>query len=134
MTGGIGTRIAVRDGVFTGELDGPFVYGPGKVEAISAIAEARAYDLTRCYAYSDSISDRPMLEMVGHPVAVNPDRGLEQLARSRGWPIVIFARRAKRIVTASTLAGGLLGVAATAYGYGVHRGRELATTSRRGRR
>ncbi len=123
MTGGIGTRIAVRDGVFTGELDGPFVYGEGKVEAMRTIAAERHYDLERCYAYSDSISDRPMLELVGHPVAVNPDRALETLARSRGWPIVIFARRAKRILTASTLAGGLLGVAASAYGYGVQRGR-----------
>jgi hypothetical protein len=65
----------VRDGVFTGELDGPFVYGEGKVEAMRAIARERGYDLERCYAYSDSISDRPMLELVGHPVAVNPDRG-----------------------------------------------------------
>lgn len=133
MTGGIGTRVQVTDGVFTGELDGPFVYGQGKVEAIRAIARERDYDLTRCYAYSDSISDRPMLELVGHPVAVNPDRALEQLARSRGWPIVIFSRRAKRIVTASTLAGGLIGLAATAYGYGVHRGKELATAGRHSR-
>lgn len=133
MTGGIGTRVAVRDGAYSGELDGPFVYGEGKVEAIEAIASARDYDLARCYAYSDSISDRPMLELVGHPVAVNPDRALEQLARSRGWPIVIFSRRAKRIVTASTLAGGLIGLAATAYGYGVHRGKELATAGRSGR-
>ena len=132
MTGGIGTRIAVRDGVYTGELDGPFVYGDGKVEAIRAIAEERHYDLERCFAYSDSISDRPMLELVGHPVAVNPDRGLETLARARGWPIVIFARRTKRILTASTLAGGMLGLAASAYGLGMQRGRSVP--SRRGLR
>jgi len=135
MTGGIGTRIAVRDGVFTGELDGPFVYGEGKVEAIRTIARERHYDLERCYAYSDSISDRPMLELVGHPVAVNPDRALEALARSRGWPIVLFARRAKRIITASTLAGGVLGLAASAYGYGLQRGRANgAAGARRGPR
>jgi len=131
MTGGIGTRIAVRDGVYTGELDGPFVYGEGKVEAIRTIAEERHYDLERCYAYSDSISDRPMLELVGHPVAVNPDRGLEALARARGWPIVIFARRTKRILTASTLAGGMLGLAASAYGLGVQRGRTSVPPRRR---
>jgi len=123
MTGGIGTRVQVKEGTFTGELDGPFVYGEGKVVAIRAIARERGYDLSRCYAYSDSISDRPMLELVGHPVAVNPDRDLETLARARGWPIVIFARRAKRIATASTLVGTMMGLAVTAYGYGVRRGR-----------
>lgn len=126
MTGGIGTRVAVRDGRYTGELEGPFVYGEGKVAAMRTIAAERGYDLTRCYAYSDSISDRPMLELVGHPVAVNPDRGLEALARARGWPIVIFARRTKRILTASTLAGGVLSLAVGAYGYGLRRGRSLA--------
>jgi HAD superfamily hydrolase (TIGR01490 family) len=133
MTGGIGTRVQVTDGVFTGELDGPFVYGEGKVEAIRAIARERGYDLARCYAYSDSISDRPMLELVGHPVAVNPDRGLETLARSRGWPVVIFARRAKRIATASTLAGTMVGLAVTAYGVGLQRGRAAAARPARRR-
>jgi len=126
MTGGIGTRVQVKEGTFTGELDGPFVYGEGKVVAIRAIARERGYDLSRCYAYSDSISDRPMLELVGHPVAVNPDRDLETLARARGWPIVIFARRAKRIATASTLVGTMMGLAVTAYGYGLRRGRASA--------
>jgi HAD superfamily hydrolase (TIGR01490 family) len=133
MTGAIGTRVAVHDGVYTGELDGPFVYGEGKVEAIRAMAVERGYDLERCYAYSDSISDRPMLELVGHPVAVNPDRGLEALARTRGWPIVIFSRRTKRILTASTLAGSMLGLAASAYGMGLHRGRAVAAHDRRRR-
>jgi HAD superfamily hydrolase (TIGR01490 family) len=126
MTGGIGTRVQVQEGTFTGELDGPFVYGEGKVVAIRAIARERGYDLSRCYAYSDSISDRPMLELVGHPVAVNPDRDLETLARARGWPIVIFARRAKRIATASTLVGTMMGLAVSAYGYGLRRGRASA--------
>ena len=133
MTGGIGTRVAVVDGVYTGELDGPFVYGEGKVEAIRAIVAEYDYDLELSYAYSDSISDRPMLELVGHPVAVNPDRALEVLARTRGWPIVIFARRAKRIATASTLAGGVLGIVATAYGMGHHRGRASVAGARRRR-
>ena len=131
MTGGIGTRVTVRDGVFTGELDGPFVYGEGKVVAIRTIARERHYDLERCYAYSDSISDQPMLELVGHPVAVNPDRDLEALARSRGWPIVIFAERRKRILTASTIAGGMLGLAATAYGFGLQRGRDAGRANGR---
>ena len=76
MTAGIGTRAVVDDGVYTGELAGPFCYGPGKVEAIADVAHWEGYDLTRCYAYSDSASDLPMLEAVGHPVAVNPDARL----------------------------------------------------------
>jgi len=93
MTGGIGTRSAVVDGIYTGELDGPFVYGEGKSVAIKALAAEKGYELDRCYSYSDSASDLPMLEAVGHPVAVNPDSALEAVARRRAWPIVIFHRR-----------------------------------------
>ena len=81
MTAGIGTRSVVVDGVYTGELDGPFCYGPGKVEAIEQVARWEGLDLAQCYAYSDSASDLPMLEAVGHPVAVNPDGTLERHAR-----------------------------------------------------
>ena len=73
MTAGIGTRGEVVDGVYTGELDGPFCYGAGKVEAMQEIARWDGLDLGQCYAYCDSASDLPMLEAVGHPVAVNPD-------------------------------------------------------------
>ena len=73
MTGGIGTRSVVADGVYTGELAGPFCYGPGKVEAMREVARWEGLDFAQCYAYSDSASDLPMLEAVGHPVAVNPD-------------------------------------------------------------
>jgi phosphoserine phosphatase len=76
MTGGIGTRGRVIDGVYTGELDGPFCYGQGKVEAITDLARWDNLDLAQCYAYSDSSSDLPMLSAIGHPVVVNPDRGL----------------------------------------------------------
>ena len=81
MTGGIGTRSVVVDGVYTGELAGPFCYGPGKVEAMAEVARWDGLDLAQCYAYSDSASDLPMLEAVGHPVAVNPDGTLERHAR-----------------------------------------------------
>ncbi len=83
MTAGIGTRSVVVDGVYTGELDGPFCYGPGKVEAMSEIARWEGLDLAQCYAYSDSASDLPMLEAVGHPVAVNPDAAARRATRGQ---------------------------------------------------
>ena len=58
----------------------------------------RIYDLGQCYAYSDSASDLPMLEAVGHPVAVNPDAKLERIAHHNGWPIVVFSKRTKVVV------------------------------------
>jgi HAD superfamily hydrolase (TIGR01490 family) len=111
MTGGIGTRSVVVDGVYTGELDGPFCYGTGKVDAMKELAEWNGYDLEQSYAYSDSASDLPMLEAVGHPVAVNPDAALERRARADGWPIVIFSQRTK-----SMLRRTLSGIAATGIG------------------
>jgi HAD superfamily hydrolase (TIGR01490 family) len=91
MDGGIGTRYEVDgDGAFTGRFDGPFVYGPGKVEAMEAFAAEHEIDLAQSYAYSDSLSDLPMLRAVGHPVAVNPDRDLARLARAEGWGVENF--------------------------------------------
>lgn len=114
MTGAIGTKGEVVDGHYTGNLDGPFVYGPGKAQAVEKLASDRGYDLNLCYAYSDSASDLPMLELVGHPVAVNPDAQLGSVAHQRGWPVVIFARRTKRALAvggmvASVAASGLVG-------------------------
>jgi HAD superfamily hydrolase (TIGR01490 family) len=130
MTGAIGTRGRVVDGHFTAELDGPFVYGAGKAEAVEKLAADMDYNLQQSYAYSDSISDLPMLEAVGHPVAVNPDRELERIAHERGWPVVIFARRTKRAIAAGT--GGIAGtaVALSCYLLGRRHGR-MAELSRR---
>ena len=72
------------------------VNGEGKVVAMQSLADWQGYDLSQSYAYSDSASDLPMLEAVGHPVAVNPDSKLERHARRNGWPIVIFSQRTKR--------------------------------------
>src|SRR5918999_3888189 len=83
--GGSGMRSEIRDGVYTGRADGPFTYRDGKAEAIRRVAEERGIDLAESYAYSDSESDLPMLRAVGHPVAVNPDAELEQIARQEGW-------------------------------------------------
>jgi HAD superfamily hydrolase (TIGR01490 family) len=104
MAGAIGTRGKVVDGIYTGELDGPFCYGEGKVEAILDLARWDGLDLNQCYAYSDSASDLPMLQAVGHPVAVNPDTKLERHARTHGWPIVIFSERTKTVIR-RTIAG-----------------------------
>ncbi|WP_084480435.1 HAD family hydrolase [Nocardia grenadensis] len=84
------TRMEVVDGKYTGAVDF-YCYGEGKVTAIEKLAAAEGYDLARCYAYSDSITDLPMLTAVGHPTAVNPDRGLRREATSRGWPVLAFS-------------------------------------------
>lgn len=93
---GVGTSIATRaaiadDGRYTGELEF-YAYGPFKVDAMREIAERDGIDLSASYAYSDSITDLPMLEAVGHPVVVNPDRELGRIAEERGWEVRTFAR------------------------------------------
>lgn len=126
MTGAIGTRGEVSDGRYTGRLDGPFIYGAGKAQAIEKLASDRGYDLKLSYAYSDSVSDLPMMELVGHPVAVNPDSELDRLAHERGWPIVIFARRTKQAFALSGAMVGTIGAATVAYLIGRRHGRTSA--------
>nr|WP_130919833.1 HAD-IB family hydrolase [Nocardia cyriacigeorgica] len=84
------TRMVVQDGKYTGEVEF-YCYGEGKVTAIEKLAAAEGYDLSRCYAYSDSITDLPLLSAVGHPTAVNPDRALRREAVARSWPILTFS-------------------------------------------
>jgi len=79
------------EGRYTGEMD-VYAYGPYKAELMAMIAERDGIDLAASYAYSDSYTDLPMLEIVGHPVAVNPDRPLAALASQRGWEIRTFVR------------------------------------------
>jgi HAD superfamily hydrolase (TIGR01490 family) len=86
----IATRAAVDDeGRYTGELE-LYAYGPGKAEAIIEMAEREGIDLDASYAYSDSITDMPMLEVVGHPVVVNPDSELAKKAAEMGWEVRRF--------------------------------------------
>jgi HAD superfamily hydrolase (TIGR01490 family) len=108
MDGGIGTRYVVEDGVFTGALDGPFVYGLGKVTAIEALAEQSGLELGNSWAYSDSASDLPMLRLVGNPVAVNPDAPLLEAARRGGWKVMRFERLGRNLAIGGTVAGTLL--------------------------
>src|SRR5436190_20570321 len=82
--GAIGFRSEVRDGRYTGRAAGPFTYRTGKAKALREIAERDGIDLEASYAYSDSESDLPMLEAVGHPVAVNPDDELRAVGRREG--------------------------------------------------
>jgi HAD superfamily hydrolase (TIGR01490 family) len=85
----ISTRAQVADGKYTGELDF-YCYGPAKAEAMEALAKERDIDLSGSYAYTDSTTDRPMLEAVGHPVVVNPDKELRALATQRSWEVMWF--------------------------------------------
>ncbi|KQX45581.1 MULTISPECIES: HAD-IB family hydrolase [unclassified Streptomyces] len=88
----VATRMVVgEDGCFTGEVE-YYAYGPTKADAVRELAESEGYDLSRCYAYSDSATDVPMLEAVGHPYAVNPDRALRREAVAREWPVLSFEK------------------------------------------
>jgi HAD superfamily hydrolase (TIGR01490 family) len=88
--GAIGSTCEVVGGVYTGRTLRA-AHGAGKAEALRTLADAEGFDLAESTAYSDSYSDVPFLEAVGHPVAANPDRKLRRIAAERGWPVVDFA-------------------------------------------
>ncbi len=93
VTDWVATMTGVDD---EGRYDGTlsfYAYGRAKANAMRQLAEARAYDLDACFAYSDSVTDLPMLSVVGHPVAVNPDRELRAAAQAYGWEVQDFSRR-----------------------------------------
>jgi HAD superfamily hydrolase (TIGR01490 family) len=87
----IATRLEEVDGRYTGEIDF-YAYAEEKARAVLELAEERGYELAQCFAYSDSVTDVPMLEIVGHAHAVNPDKELRKVAAARGWPILVFTR------------------------------------------
>jgi HAD superfamily hydrolase (TIGR01490 family) len=87
----IATRAETKDGRYTGRLEF-YAYGESKADAVREVAEREGLDLSSSYAYTDSITDLPMLEAVGHPIAVNPDRDLRKVATERGWRIRDFRR------------------------------------------
>jgi putative phosphoserine phosphatase/1-acylglycerol-3-phosphate O-acyltransferase len=84
----VATRYAWVDGVYTGKLDGGFVWGFGKLTALRKWSDAHDVDLAESFAYSDSINDLPMLSAVGHPTAVNPDLALHAISTLRRWPVL----------------------------------------------
>lgn len=108
MEGGIGTRYVVADGAYTGEIEGPFVYGKGKVMAIEELSKEVDFDLEGSWAYSDSVSDLPMMKLVGNAVAVNPDAPLLEVARREGWKVMHFERLGRNLAIGGTVAGALL--------------------------
>ncbi|MEN0128801.1 MAG: HAD-IB family hydrolase [Brevundimonas sp.] len=119
----IASRMAVEAGRYTGEIDF-YAYGENKAVGIRALAQDEGYDLASSYAYSDSITDAPMLGAVGHAYAVNPDRTLRRLAEQEGWgvlafsrpvPLFAFARRPASVVAFAAVALVAAGVAAGWY-------------------
>ena len=138
-THAMATRMVVEDGKYTGEV-AFYCYGEGKAEAIRELAAREGYALEHCYAYSDSITDVPMLESVGHPSVVNPDRALRKEATTRGWPVLTFSRpiplrdrlpAPSGAAVATTVAVGLSALAGGALTYSVLRKVLPRTVTRR---
>jgi HAD superfamily hydrolase (TIGR01490 family) len=90
--GALGTVIEVKDGKYTGRAERS-LHAQAKADCVRALAEREGYDLAECTAYSDSHTDVPFLEAVGHPIVVNPDRALRRIAAARGWPVLEFTTR-----------------------------------------
>ncbi len=123
------TRMVVEAGKYTGGVDF-YCFAEGKVQAIEELAAREGYVLEHCYAYSDSITDLPMLTAVGHPAVVNPDRALRKEAVARGWPVLTFTRPVSLrdrlpapsgAAVATTLAVGASALAAGAVTYSLLR-------------
>ncbi|MER6913248.1 HAD-IB family hydrolase [Streptomyces sp. NPDC000594] len=124
LTGALGTVAESVDGVYTGRLVGEPLHGPAKAEAVRALAAAEGLDLERCAAYSDSHNDIPMLSLVGHPYAINPDTKLRRHARERDWRLRDYrtGRKAAKVgIPAAAGVGALAG--GTAAAVAIHRRR-----------
>ena len=137
VTDVIATRMAVDGGRYSGEVEF-YAAGPSKVNAVTELAARRGYDLSESYAYSDSMSDRPLLECVGHPTAVNPDRALRRLAVENAWPVLEFRhpiplgkrlRDRPAVPVAAAALGVGVGVAIGIAWYGRHRRTRSTTPS-----
>ena len=110
LTGALGTVAEHVDGVYTGELVGEMLHGEGKAVAVREIARRDGLVLDDCYAYSDSSNDLPMLSMVGHPCAVNPDKTLRAHAKANGWRIRDY-RTGRKVAVVSAKTALLAGAA-----------------------
>jgi HAD superfamily hydrolase (TIGR01490 family) len=126
LTGALGTVAESVDGVYTGRLVGEPLHGPAKAEAVRALAAAEGLDLDRCAAYSDSYNDIPMLSLVGHPYAINPDTRLRKYAREREWRLRDYRTGRKAAMVGIPAAAGVGAVAGgTAAAIALHRRRRL---------
>ncbi|KUO05506.1 hydrolase [Streptomyces sp. DSM 15324] len=117
LTGALGTVAESVDGVYTGRLVGEPLHGPAKAEAVRALAAAEGLDLSRCAAYSDSHNDIPMLSLVGHPYAINPDAKLRKHARGLDWRLRDYrtGRKAAKVgIPAAAGVGAVAGGTAAA--------------------
>ncbi|MFI1052269.1 HAD family hydrolase [Streptomyces griseoruber] len=117
LTGALGTVAESVDGVYTGKLVGEPLHGPAKAEAVRALAAAEGLDLSRCAAYSDSHNDIPMLSLVGHPYAINPDSKLRKHARGLDWRLRDYrtGRKAAKVgIPAAAGVGAVAGGTAAA--------------------
>jgi len=118
LTGALGTTAEHIDGVYTGRLKGDLLHGPAKAQAIRALAHEHGLDLAHCFAYSDSYNDLPMLSLVGHPCAINPDGRLLAHAEEQDWQIQDYrsGRKAARFgLLGAGAAGATAGAVATGY-------------------
>jgi HAD superfamily hydrolase (TIGR01490 family) len=116
LTGALGTTAEHIDGVYTGRLKGDLLHGPAKAQAIRALAHQHGLDLAHCFAYSDSYNDLPMLSLVGHPCAINPDGRLLSHAEEQDWQIQDYrsGRKAARLgLLGAGAAGATAGAVAT---------------------
>jgi len=130
-TSSVGSKAAVIDGRYTGEMDF-YCAGENKAAAARRLAAEHGYRLENCHAYSDSVADLPLLTAVGHPTAVNPDRALRKEAAVRGWPVLTFsdpvALRSRiptpsgSVVAAAVGLGAVAAAGATWYGMRRRRG------------
>ena len=114
LTGGLGTVAEIRDGHYTGKLDGVLLHGAAKVATVERLAMERNLDLSRSAAYSDSSNDIPMLSAVGCAVAINPDGALRSHAKAEGWQIRDYRIRGKQSVRRGVPAAAAAGLAAGA--------------------
>jgi HAD superfamily hydrolase (TIGR01490 family) len=123
IDGVIGTRAEVIGQRYTGRLDGQLCHGPEKARRVEELAGTRGIELPRSWAYSDSVNDLPLLELVGNPVAVNPDRRLVAEARRRGWDLLDYRTARRRTLIASAAGAGAAAAGAAGYAAGYVTGR-----------
>ncbi len=118
LTGALGTTAEHVNGVYTGRLRGELLHGSAKAKAMRALANEHGLDLARCFAYSDSYNDLPMLSLVGHPCAINPDSRLQEHAEENDWQILDY-RTGRRAIRLGLFGAGAAGATAGAVATGL---------------